>query len=96
MSKDATLNVAKLPDDPALLKRYFVEYHERVVELLSERESLITRIREEAAAQLEAQAQRHAAELKAAIAAILRRYYGPRCERFDPRQLLLFLSLIHI
>jgi len=90
MSKDATLNVAKLPDDPALLKRYFVEYHERVVELLSERESLITRIREEAAAQLEAQAQRHAAELKAAIAAILRRYYGPRCERFDPRQLLLF------
>jgi len=30
------------------------------------------------------------AAVKAAVAAILRRYYGPRSERFDPRQLLLF------
>ncbi|NJM47161.1 MAG: CHASE2 domain-containing protein [Alkalinema sp. RU_4_3] len=30
------------------------------------------------------------AALKAAIAALLRRYYGPRSETFDPRQLLLF------
>ncbi len=28
--------------------------------------------------------------VKAAVAAILRRYYGPRSESFDPRQLLLF------
>ena len=30
------------------------------------------------------------AAVKAAVAAILRRYYGPRSETFDPRQLLLF------
>lgn len=34
--------------------------------------------------------ERLAAEHKAAIAALFRRYYGPRCETFDPRQLLLF------
>ena len=42
--------------------------------------------------------ERHQAEInaavdeavKAAVAAILRRYYGPRSEKFDPRQLLLF------
>ena len=28
--------------------------------------------------------------VQAAVAAILRRYYGPRSEKFDPRQLLLF------
>ena len=28
--------------------------------------------------------------VKAAVAALLRRYYGPRSESFDPRQLLLF------
>lgn len=105
MSKGASLSIdaairdaAALPDDPALLKRFFVEYHQRAVErerqLLVERDSLIARIKEEAARQLEAQAQRHAAELKAAIAALLRRYYGPRSERFDPRQLLLFGQVI--
>lgn len=89
MSKDASLSidVATLPDDPALLKRLVVEERQR-------REELVARIREEFAAQLEAQAERleakHAAELKAAIQALLRRYYGPRSERFDPRQLLLF------
>jgi transposase len=38
-------------------------------------------------------AEQHAAieeAVTAAVAAILRRYYGPRSERFDPRQLLLF------
>jgi transposase len=39
---------------------------------------------------MEAERERHAAELKAAIQALLRRYYGPRSEKFDPRQLLLF------
>jgi transposase len=83
MSKDASLNVAALPDDPVLLKRFILEERR-------EREALIARIKEEAARQLETQAERHAAELKATVAAILRRYYGPRSESFDPRQLLLF------
>jgi transposase len=92
MSTDAplTLDPAALPDDPALLKRLIVEHHQRCLE----REAIIERIREEAVAQLAAQAERHAAELKAAIAALLRRYYGPRSETFDPRQLLLFGQVI--
>src|SRR5690606_2579236 len=48
--------------------------------------------------QRQAEAERFEAEkqaaideaVKAAVAAILRRYYGPRSESFDPRQLLLF------
>jgi transposase len=71
--------IDQLPDDVATLKRIILEEREQ-------RE----RIREEAARQLEVERERHAAELKAAIAALLRRYYGPRSERFDPRQLLLF------
>jgi transposase len=42
---------------------------------------------------LEEREQRQAAidaAVKAAVAALLRRYYGPRSESFDPRQLLLF------
>jgi len=92
MSTDAplTLDPATLPDDPALLKRLIVEHHQRWLE----REAIIERIREEAAAQLAAQAARHEAEMKAAILALLRRYYGPRSETFDPRQLLLFGQVI--
>jgi transposase len=88
MSTDVplTLDPAKLPDDPALLKRLLIERDA----LLAERNALIERIRIEAAEQLAAQRERHAAEMKAAIAALLRRYYGPKNERFDPRQLLLF------
>jgi len=78
-----TLAIEELPNDVAALKRLFLEERR-------ERDSLIKRIREEAARQLEAQAERHAAELKAAIQSLLRRYYGPRSEKFDPRQLLLF------
>jgi transposase len=69
----------ELPDDVAALKQ-----------VIAEQQSIIQRIREEAARQLEAERERHEAELKAAIAALLRRYYGPRSETFDPRQLLLF------
>ena len=93
MSKEAslTLDIAALPDDPALLKQFIVQHERR---LLSEREALIARIREEAAQQIERlQAERQAAidaAVKAAVMAILRRYYGPRSEKFDPRQLLLF------
>jgi transposase len=125
MSKDASLNfdLAALPDDPALLKRWILaERLQRDRQLLAEREALIAQlkeataqhnaliaqlkegaaqhatvvaqIKEEAARQLEAERERHAAELKAAIAALLRRYYGPRSESFDPRQLLLFGQMV--
>ncbi|MGH6796114.1 MAG: IS66 family transposase [Methylocella sp.] len=92
MSTDAllTLDPATLPDDPALLKRLVVQHHQYAVE----RDTLIARIREEAAAQLAAQAARHEAEMKAAMLALLRRYYGPRSESFDPRQLLLFGQVV--
>jgi transposase len=77
----------QLPDDPALLKQ-----------MIADREALIERIKNEAAEQLESrlEAQRlrleaeKQAEIKAAVEAILRRYYGPKTERFDPRQILLF------
>jgi transposase len=75
---DAT-SVLELPDDPVELKRL----------LLSERAEKIRQldqIKREAADQLEAMAQRHKAEMDA----ILRRFYGPHAERFDPTQLLLF------
>jgi transposase len=78
------LSVERLPDDPALLKQMLVEYDARIAE----------------------QHARHAAELQAAVdeavteavrkavqettAYFLRRFYGPKNERFDPRQLLLF------
>jgi transposase len=73
----------QLPDDPALLKR-----------MILDREALIERIRNEAAEQLEAQRERleaeKKAEIRAAVEAVLRRHYGPKTERFDPRQILLF------
>ena len=91
------IDPAQLPDDPALLKRLLVEQHLLLVkqhvkhqELLQQRDTLIERIREEAASQLEAQRAQLEAEKRAEIAAILRRYYGSKSERFDPRQLLLF------
>ncbi|HYW81012.1 MAG TPA: IS66 family transposase, partial [Thermoguttaceae bacterium] len=40
--------------------------------------------------QMESLRKRLEAEHKAVVEALLRRYYGPRCEKFDPRQLLLF------
>ena len=67
--------IDELPDDPTLLKR-----------MVLDREDVIERIKSDAAKQLEAQQKRHQAEL----AAVLRRVYGPKNERFDPRQLLLF------
>jgi transposase len=86
-----TIAIDELPDDVAALKQLIVV---REQQLLSERDELIARIKEEASRQLEAErAARQAAideAVRAAVAALLRRYYGPRSERFDPRQLLLF------
>src|SRR5262245_13425118 len=47
---------------------------------------IIAQIKREAADTIEGMQQRHQAE----IDSILRRFYGPRSERFDPRQLLIF------
>jgi transposase len=85
-----TLAIDELPNDVAALKRLFVERERLFDEEQRRRELLIAQIKEEAARQLAVERERHVAELKAAIQAILRRYYGPRSERFDPRQLLLF------
>jgi transposase len=89
-----TIAVDQLPDDPAVLKQLLVEVIEQHAAAELDAERRLAQIREEAARQLEAErAARQAAideAVKAAVAAILRRYYGPRAEKFDPRQLLLF------
>jgi transposase len=71
---DAT-SVLELPDDPVELKR-----------LIAQRDNVIDQIKRETAERLEAMQQRHKAEMDA----LLRRFYGPHSERFDPTQLLLF------
>ena len=80
------LNVNELPNDPILLKRLLVERDTLIDQIRQESSELIERIREEAAERMEQLEAQH----KAAIEALFRRYYGPRCEKFDPRQLLLF------
>lgn len=93
-----TMSVNELPNDPAILKRLLTNLVEQHAEdrrrHAAEAERLLAQIKEEAAQQLEAErAARQTAideAVKAAVAAILRRYYGPRSEKFDPRQLLLF------
>jgi transposase len=100
MSTDAplTLDPAALPDDPALLKQFFLTREQQLIadrdRRLAEFSELIARIKDEAARQMEVERERHAAELKAAIQALLRRYYGPRSESFDARQLLLFGQIV--
>jgi transposase len=63
-------------------------------ESAAERTAIIERIKQEAAEQMELLRQRMEAEHKAVVEALFRRYYGPRCERFDPRQLLLFGQML--
>ncbi len=65
----------QLPDDPKLLK-----------EMIAQRDAAIEQVKQEAAQRIEAMELKHKAEMDA----VLRRFYGPRSERFDPRQLLLF------
>jgi transposase len=94
---DAT---AELPDDPqaliAIIRRRDEQLAQREAALaqrdtlIAERESQLEQVKREAADQLEALRLRHQAEL----AALLRRLYGPRQERFDPTQLLLFGQLV--
>jgi transposase len=72
--------IDELPDDPVLLKRLLVEQREW---LIAERDAEIERLKAEQQAAIDM-------AVREAVAAILRRYYGPRSETFDPRQLLLF------
>ncbi len=53
---------------------------------LALRESQLEQIKREAAQTIEAMELRHQAEMDA----VLRRFYGPKSEKFDPRQLLIF------
>ena len=78
---DATL-LLDLPDDPVELKRVIVQQRG----VIAQRESQLDQIKREAAERIEAMQQRHKAEMDA----LLRRFYGPHSERFDPTQLLLF------
>ena len=80
---DATFT---LPDDPALLKQLLLQERTQRNAELAQRDVAIELIKREAADTIEALKQRHEAD----IAALLRRFYGPKSERFDPRQLLLF------
>ncbi len=72
----------QLPSDPQALLAIIRRQQEELVR----RDAAITQIQQEAAARIEALQQKHKAEMLA----ILRRFYGPRSERFDPTQLLLF------
>lgn len=70
----------ELPNDVRLLKR-----------VISDQQEAIERLKTEQQAAIDAAVKQQVDEaVKAAVAAILRRYYGPRSEKFDPRQLLLF------
>ena len=73
------LAVDELPDDPKTLK-------EILFRELAAKDAAIEQIKREAAERIEAMELTHKAEMDA----ILRRFYGPRSERFDPTQLLLF------
>jgi transposase len=68
----------ELPDDPILLKRLIVERDQTI----AQRDESIQLLSQDN------QLLRHR------LAALLRSSYGPRAERFDPRQLLLFGLLV--
>jgi transposase len=85
----SVFTLTELPDDPVLLKQMLMlerATRETREAQVAQRDAAIEQIKREAADQLEAQRQKHEAE----VLALLRRFYGPKSERFDPRQLLLF------
>jgi len=65
----------QLPSDPQAL-----------IAIIHAQQAQLEQVKQDAAQRIEAMEQKHQAEL----AAILRRFYGPKSERFDPTQLLLF------
>lgn len=87
---DASL--ADLPDDPAVLKRMIADRDAAIArrdEVIAQRDSVLAQ-REESIRLLGQDNQL----LRHRLAALLRSSYGPRAERFDPRQLLLFGLLV--
>ena len=87
---DASL--ADLPDDPAALKRMIADRDAAIArrdEIIARRDGLLAQ-REESIRLLGQDNQL----LRHRLAALLRSSYGPRAERFDPRQLLLFGLLV--
>lgn len=75
-------SLEELPSDPQALLAIIRQQQEE----LARREATIEQLKQEAAQRIEALQEKHQAEMLA----ILRRFYGPRSERFDPTQLLLF------
>jgi transposase len=71
-----------LPDDPVLLKQLIAQRDT----VIAQRDAQLDQIKREAAERIEAMQLRHKAEMDA----VLRRFYGPRSEKFDPTELLLF------
>src|SRR5271169_3206444 len=72
----------ELPDDPTTLRRMILAERDRHTATLKERDESIQLLSQDN------QLLRHR------LAALLRSSYGPRAERFDPRQLLLFGLLV--
>jgi hypothetical protein len=83
-----------LPDDTALLKQLLIERESTIEQIKREAaeqvETMRQQLKEEAAAAIEVLKQEHHAEMEA----VFRRFYGPKSERFDLRQLLIFGVLI--
>ena len=83
---DAT-PINALPDDPVMLKRLLAS--ERLQgawksasldQQIAQQRAACEQIKQEAANNIEAQRQKHEAQ----VAALLRRFDGPKSERFDP------------
>jgi transposase len=98
MSTDvpSSLDPQQLPDDPALLKQIIAEHRAQLARLQTEQQTIIDHA---VAAQIDSAVESAVAvavksAVKAAVeattAALLKRFYGPKNETFDPRQLLLF------
>lgn len=86
---DASTNLLELPDDPAALRNLVLQLRGDLIQraqAITARDAMIEQIKNEAAQRIEALQQTHKAEIET----LLRRFYGPRSERFDPRQFLLF------
>jgi transposase len=83
---DDVTSVLDLPDDPVLLKQVIVQLKSEAAAAAAQCESQLDQIKREAAERIEAMELGHKAELDA----VLRRFYGPRSEKFDPTELLLF------
>jgi transposase len=82
------LCVEQLPDDPATLKRMLVE-RDSQLEVIHARHATEIQVAVDEAVQAAVE-EAVAKTTREVTAYFLRRFYGPRNERFDPRQLLLF------